>query len=86
MNHPRTNKGEKYSCCGACCFEVGNNCLCSPSKNQDVDRLGLGVSLYFKFLKSSISFIFLILLMNGILFLVYNRSKLLDFQTSSNRL
>jgi hypothetical protein len=74
--HPRTKKGDPYKCCEACCsFETGANCFCSTTKNKDVDKFGLGVSLYFKFLKSTLWFLFIVIAMNSILYFVYNRSK-----------
>lgn len=39
--------------------------------NQDVDKINLGVSLYFKFIKSVLSMLLLILFLNAILFFIY---------------
>ena len=75
--HPRDSKNQPYTCCySTCTFDTGSNCLCGTTTNTKGDDFGLGISLYFKFIKSTISMIFLLLLLNGILFLVYNRSKL----------
>ena len=58
--HPRNKKGEAYGFCESV-FDVDTGYhLCSKtSKNTDMGTMGIGISLYFKFLKYVICFFLL---------------------------
>ena len=75
--HFQKENGEPYSCCDACCVNIGTNCLCCTTKDARNDnKFGLGVNLYFKFLKSTIWYLVSVFLINAILMFIYYQSKL----------
>lgn len=75
--HPRDKNEQPYGFYDAACkYHTGSNCLWSTDYDKDIDEFGLGMSVYFKFLKSTLWLIFFVTLMNVILFVVYDKSKL----------
>ena len=50
-NHWR-NQNKPYSCAEACCdVNTGYHFCCFTSKSTDIEKMGVGISLYFKFIK-----------------------------------
>lgn len=63
-NHARNAKGDRYSCSEACCdLETGYHCCCGTSKNTEFEKFGVGINLYFKFLKYLMVFFLLFLIL-----------------------
>ncbi len=51
-NSPTTDKGEYYTCCEACCLvNTGYHCFGETTDRSDLEKYGVGMVLYFKFLK-----------------------------------
>lgn len=79
-SHPRyIDHKEKtkrpYNCFTCCKFHVGSNTFCSTSKKpKDVDQYGPAMMLYFRFLKSTISFILFAAVINSILVYLYTEA------------
>lgn len=64
-NHARNKKNQRYTLSEACCdAQTGYHCCCSTSKNTDFEKFGIGINLYFKFLKYLIAFFFLFILLS----------------------
>jgi len=64
-NHARNSKNEQYKYLEACCeVETGFHCCCGTSKNTDFEKFGVGINLYFKFLKYLMSFFLLFIILS----------------------
>jgi len=51
-SHARTKFGKPYTCTEVCCqFHTGSHCLFNTSEESDLDKFGVGMVLYFRFLK-----------------------------------
>jgi hypothetical protein len=57
--HPRNKREKGYSCGEACGYTTGWHACCGTSKKSDLDQFGVGVVLYFRFVKYMIGFFFL---------------------------
>jgi hypothetical protein len=63
-NHARNTKGQHYGFGEACCdVETGYHCCCGTSKNTEFEKFGVGINLYFKFLKYLLVFFLLFMLL-----------------------
>ena len=73
LKHPRRINGKErslYSCCGT---STGWYCLCKSLRKADIRELGIGMSIYFKFLKYMMCvFFFLTVLSIPTVILFYN--------------
>ena len=57
VNSPTTDKGEYYSCCEACCTVTTGFHFCGETtRRSDLEKYGVGIVLYFKFVKYLIFF------------------------------
>ena len=73
--HTENNQNKPYTCSQACCkINTGNNRCCFTQSRSDLDKYGLGVPLYFKFLKTTILYLILFLLLNVFLMNIYSTS------------
>ena len=45
-----------YSCENACCLYTGNHFFFSTNQKSEIDKFGIGVTLYYKFLKYIMTF------------------------------
>ena len=65
LNHARNSKNEPYKYMEACCqVETGYHCCCATSKNTDFEKFGVGINLYFKFLKYLMVFYLLFIVLS----------------------
>lgn len=44
-------EGALYGCCEAICVNSGYHCCCTSNDTSEFDKFGVGISLYFKWLK-----------------------------------
>lgn len=73
LTHPRNEKGQEYGCWESTCLEPGSNLFCATDKKiKEVDKYGPGVTLFFRFVKSSIWMMLWISLINTLLVYMYN--------------
>ena len=50
--HARNDANKPYSCCEALCkVTTGWYCLCGATRKSEMDKFGIGVVLYFRFIK-----------------------------------
>ena len=64
-NHARNRKNKRYDFSEACCdVETGYHCCCGTSKNTEFEKFGVGINLYFKFLKYLMVFFLLFALLS----------------------
>jgi len=75
--HIRGKEGKALDCCcEICCYHVGNNwCVCTSKDAKKDENLGLGVSLYFKFVKTTIWYLILAAIINSSTISIYYQSK-----------
>jgi len=65
-SHARTKFGKPYSCTEACCqFQTGSHCLFNTTEESDLDKFGVGMVLYFRFLKYLIAFFFIFAILSA---------------------
>ena len=64
-SHIRKPDGSSYKCMDVCRFNNGKHTCCSSSKNSDMYKYGIGISLYFKFVKNMICFFFFCTLLSA---------------------
>lgn len=63
-NHWR-NQNKPYSCAEACCdVNTGYHFCCFTSKSTDIEKMGVGISLYFKFIKYLMGYFFLFIILS----------------------
>jgi hypothetical protein len=55
-NHPKNEHNNFYECGEACCVDSGFHCCCKTTEKSHFDKFGVGVSLYFKFMKYLMGF------------------------------
>ena len=73
--HARHPNGTKYNCDDVCSkFETGSHYLFSSSEKSDLTKFGVGIVLYFKFVKHLIFFFFIFLLLSIPAFVLYGAS------------
>lgn len=64
-NHARNSSSQRYKCSEACCdVHTGYHCCCGTSKNTEFEKFGVGINLYFKFLKYMMHFFILFLILS----------------------
>jgi hypothetical protein len=62
-NHWRKIDGSNYGFCEACVgVDTGYHFCCNTSEKTDLERMGVGISLYFRFLKYLGGFFFLFII------------------------
>ena len=49
--HPVNKKNEFYSCGDVCCLSSGYHKIFNSTKESEFNKFGVGISLYFKFVK-----------------------------------
>jgi len=82
--HSRQPNGSKYNCDDVCCdFETGSHYLFSSSEKTDLTKFGVGIVLYFKFVKHLIFFFFIFLLLSVPAFVLYGASYSANTNSSS---
>jgi len=60
VNSPTTDKGNYYTCCEACCtVNTGYHCCGETTDRSDLEKYGVGIVLYFKFVKYLIFYFFI---------------------------
>ena len=78
---------EHYNCGAACCVNPGSNLFCSTEEKQkDLDDFGPGVVLYFRYLKSTIWFVFACCIISTVLVYLYNEAYLASVKNTSRSL
>ena len=75
-------QGERQSAKEICCLNVGNHSAMHTTKQTELDHYGIGVSLYFRFLKYFI-YVFLLLGLVSLPLLAFNFRASFDRSTSS---
>jgi len=81
-NHATKANGSYYKCADVCCdFEPGSHYCVSSSEKSDLTKFGVGILLYFKYVKHLIFFFFLFILLS-IPALVFSVAS---FQTYNNK-
>ena len=81
-SHPYNEDNQPYTCKDVCFnVDVGDHFLFKSTKNCDIDKFGVGIVLYFRYIKMLIAFFFIfsILVIPSILFNVNGK-----FQNLSN--
>ena len=64
-NHATNSKNQKYGIGEVCCqVEAGFHFCCGTSKYSDFEKFGVGISLYFKFIKYLICFFFIFVIIS----------------------
>ena len=57
--HARNKNFEPYTCGQACCEQTGWHCCFGTSKESPIDKYGVAMVHYFRFLKYLIGFFFI---------------------------
>lgn len=64
-NHWCKSDGLTYGCSEACCVvDTGYHFCCMTSYKTDLERMGVGISLYFRFLKYLAGFFLLFMILS----------------------
>lgn len=91
--HPRDKNLKPYSYLYALCsFNLGTTGCCRVNLNTEVDKFGLGTSLYFKFAKLSLALVTILSVINALPAYIYFQSKfntlvnVLGFQQSGQEI
>ena len=59
-NTPTTDRGDYYTCCEACfTINTGYHCCGETTDRSDLEKYGVGIVLYFKFVKYLIFYFFI---------------------------
>ena len=86
QNHARKPDGSIFSCWQACCkFNPGYHRIFSSSLESDATKFGVGITLYFKFIKHLIYF-FLIAVMLSVPALCFYIACFSSYNSANNRL
>ena len=64
-NHARNSQNREYGRIEVCCeVETGFHCCCGTSQESEFNKFGVGITLYFKFLKYLIAFFFFFIILS----------------------
>ena len=64
-NHARNSQNNAYGCMESCCeVQSGYHLCCGTSSNSGFEKFGVGITLYFKFLKYMMCFFLLFMLIS----------------------
>ena len=84
INSPQHPSGRDYTCCEACCsINTGYHCCHTTSDRSDLEKYGVGVVLYFKFVKMLI-FYFMIFSILAIPSLYYTITAFNNYNLESD--
>lgn len=64
-NHARNSKNKEYGMTEVCCeVEAGYHFCCGTSIKSEFNKFGVGITLYFKFVKHLIAFFFILIILS----------------------